>query len=239
MIGLAALVALAVGVPVGTIVYWMSASQQTTLPATATVATATLTTLSYSAAGAAAAVVLALPVALISLRRSTVPRAVLERSTYLTKALPGVVVALSLVFFATRYAFGLYETSTLLVVAYVILNFPLALVCVKASVSHVPPRLTDVGRSLGRGPIAVFLRVTLPLLAPGLLAGFCLVFLTAVTELTATLVLAPIGVQTLATQFWAFQQNIAYSAAAPYALVMLALAVIPGALLGLWFDRER
>ena len=162
----------------------------------------------------------------------------LERSTYVTKALPGVVIALSLVFFATRYAFGLYETSTLLVAAYVILNFPLALVCVKASVAHVPPRLTDVGRSLGRGPVAVFLRVTLPLLAPGLLAGFCLVFLTAVTELTATLVLAPIGVQTLATQFWAFQQNIAYSAAAPYALVMVALAVIPGTLLGLWFDRD-
>jgi iron(III) transport system permease protein len=85
----------------------------------------------------------------------------------------------------------------------------------------------------------VFARIILPLLAPGLLAGFCLVFLTAVTELTATLVLAPIGVETLATQFWAFQQNIAYSAAAPYALVMVALAVIPGALLGLWFDRER
>ena len=120
-----------------------------------------------------------------------------------------------------------------------ILNFPLALVCVKASVAHVPPRL-DRRRALARPrPVAVFVRVTLPLLAPGLLAGFCLVFLTAVTELTATLVLAPIGVQTLATQFWAFQQNIAYSAAAPYALVMVALAVVPGALLGLWFDRER
>jgi iron(III) transport system permease protein len=239
MLAMAALVALGVGVPVGTIVYWMASGQHTTLPATATVATATWTTLSYAAAGAAVAVVLALPVALVSFRRSTVPRAVLERGTYVTKALPGVVIALSLVFFATRYAFGLYETSTLLVAAYVILNFPLALVCVKASVAHVPPRLTDVGRSLGRGPAAVFMRVTLPLLAPGLLAGFCLVFLTAVTELTATLVLAPIGVQTLATQFWAFQQNIAYSAAAPYALVMVALAVIPGALLGLWFDRER
>ena len=62
-----------VGVPVGTIVYWMAPSQHTTLPATATVATATWTTLSYSAAGAAVAVVLALPVALISFRRSTVP----------------------------------------------------------------------------------------------------------------------------------------------------------------------
>ena len=50
--------------------------------------------------------------------------------------------------------------------------------------------------------------------------------------------LAPIGVQTLATQFWAFQQNVAYGAAAPYALVMVALALVPGALLALWFDRE-
>jgi iron(III) transport system permease protein len=79
--------------------------------------------------------------------------------------------------------------------------------------------------------------VVLPLMAPGLLAGFCLVFLTAITELTATLVLAPIGVETLATQFWAFQSEVANGAAAPYALVIIGLAVVPGALLGLWFDR--
>jgi iron(III) transport system permease protein len=72
-----------------------------------------------------------------------------------------------------------------------------------------------------------------------LLAGFCLVFLTAVTELTATLVLAPIGVHTLATQFWAYQSEVAYGAAAPYALVIVALAMVPGALLALWFDREH
>jgi iron(III) transport system permease protein len=230
---------LGLGVPLATILYWMAQSQHTTLPAAATLASATWTTLSLSAWGGAVAVLLALPLALLGFRRPSVTRSLVERSTYLTKALPGVVIALSLVFFATRYAFGLYETRELLVAAYVVLNFPLALVCVKASVAHVPPRLTDVGRSLGRGPVAVFLRVTLPLLAPGLLAGFCLVFLTSVTELTATLVLAPIGVQTLATQFWAFQQNIAYGAAAPYALVMVMLGIIPGVLLGLWFDRER
>jgi iron(III) transport system permease protein len=238
-LGLGALAGLGVGVPIGTIVYWMAQSQHTTLPAAATLSSATWTTLSYSAWGAALAVVAAVPVALVSFRRTSIPRDLLERSTYLTKAVPGVVVALSLVFFATRYAFAVYETSTLLVAAYAILNFPLALVCVKASVAQVPPRLPEVGRSLGRGSVSVFGRITLPLLAPGLLAGFCLVFLTSVTELTATLVLAPIGVQTLATQFWAFQQNIAYGAAAPYALVMVALAVIPGAVLGLWFDRGR
>jgi iron(III) transport system permease protein len=238
VLALSGLVVLGVGVPIGTLFYWMAQSQHTTLPAAATLGAATWTTLRYSAIGAAIAVLLALPVAMLTFRRSSTSRLVLERGTFVTQAVPGVVVALSLVFFATHYAFRLYQTSILLVVAYAILHFPLALVCVKTSVAQAPARLADVGKSLGRGPIEVFFRVTLPLLAPGLLAGFCLVFLTAVTELTATLVLAPIGVQTLATQFWAFQSEVAYGAAAPYALVIVILAVVPGALLGLWFDRE-
>ena len=149
-----------------------------------------------------------------------------------------MVIALSLVFFATHYAFGLYQTSALLIVAYAIMHFPLALVCVKTSVAQAPARLADVGPVARPRADRGLLRVTLPLLAPGLLAGFCLVFLTAVTELTATLVLAPIGVQTLATQFWAYQSEVAYGAAAPYALAIIALAAAPGALLALWFDRD-
>jgi iron(III) transport system permease protein len=105
------------------------------------------------------------------------------------------------------------------------------------SVRQAPAALTSMGRSLGRSAAYVFFRVTVPLIAPGLIAGFCLVFLTATTELTATLVLAPIGTQTLTTQFWAFQSESAYGAAAPYALVIIALSMIPGALLALWFDR--
>ena len=236
---LSALIGLAVGVPIGTLVYWMQRSEHSTLPAAATVGKATWATVDYSALGALVAVGLALPVAIMAVRRASTVRRLIERSTYLTQSLPGVVIALSLVFFAIRYAYPLYQTSLLLVVAYAILHFPLALVCVKVSVAQAPPRLGDIGRSLGKSPAVVFARVTLPLIAPGLLAGFCLVFLTATTELTATLVLAPIGVQTLATQFWAYQSEAAYGAAAPYALVIIALAAVPGALLGLWFDRER
>jgi iron(III) transport system permease protein len=239
LLTLCVLVALAIGFPIGTVVYWMLQSQHTTLPAAATLGQATWNSLVYSALGATAAVVLALPVSLMTFRRSSAPRLLLQRSTYIPLALPGVVIALSLVFFATRYAYGLYQTSALLIVAYAIMHFPLALVCIKTSVAQAPARLADVGRSLGRGPIAVFLRVTLPLLAPGLLAGFCLVFLFAVTELTATLLLAPIGVQTLATQFWAYQSEVAYGAAAPYALVIIVLAALPAVVLALWFDRGR
>jgi iron(III) transport system permease protein len=126
----------------------------------------------------------------------------------------------------------------LLTLAYAVLFFPLALVAVRASVMRAPRQLEDVARSLGRGPLEVLVRVTLPLLAPGLAAAFSLVFLSVVTELTATLLLIPTGVQTLSTQFWVYQQNLSYSQAAPFALLMMGIAAVPSIVLGRWFDRD-
>jgi iron(III) transport system permease protein len=84
--------------------------------------------------------------------------------------------------------------------------------------------LDSVARSLGAGPLATLRRVTLPLVAPGLGAGAALVFLAAVTELTATLLLAPTGTRTLATEFWQNSNSLAYGAAAPYAALMVLLS---------------
>ena len=94
---------------------------------------------------------LSLPVAMMSFRTQTRTRATIERATFVTFAIPGVVVALSLVFFATRYAYGIYQTSGLLIAAYAIMHFPLALVCVRTSVVQTSAQLVDVGHSLGRG----------------------------------------------------------------------------------------
>ena len=83
--------------------------------------------------------------------------------------------------------------------------FPLALVGGARRRSPARPAgLEEVARSLGPEQ-ARRLQPGDPArsLAPGLAAAFCLVFLEVVTELTATLVLVPTGVQTLATQFWA------------------------------------
>lgn len=227
-----------IALPVATLVYWMRQGQHATLPAVATLGQATWESVKFSAGGAVVAVLAALPVAMLTFRRHSTTRTLIDRAGFVTQALPGVVVALSLVYLTTKYVFSWYQTGPLLVLGYAIIHFPLAQVCVKSAAATASARLYDVGVSLGRTPVTVFLRVTLPLLAPGLAAGLCLVFLTAITELTATLVLAPIGVSTLATQFWAFQGNVAYAAAAPYALMIVALAVVPGALLGLWFARE-
>jgi iron(III) transport system permease protein len=237
--GLGLLVAAALGVPAGTLAYWLTQSHTTTLPASSTLLGAAAATARYSIAAAVAATAAAVPVALLAgQRRGRLARAI-GSSTFLIQSVPGVVIALSLVFFAVRYAFPLYQQSSLLVIAYALLFFPLAFVSVRASASQASPRLTEMGRSLGRRPATVFLRVTLPLIMPGVAAALSLVFLSSVTELTATLILVPTGVQTLATQFWAFQGNTAYGAAAPYAVAILVLAALPNLVIVAWAGRRR
>ena len=171
-------------------------------------ASAALHTAVYGVGAGALATVAALPIALLAVRYPGRVRHLLERSTYLVLAMPGVVIAFALSYFAERYGSGLlYQSAPLLVICYAIMFFPLALVGVKASLARAPASLDEMARSLGQRRLAVLWRVTLRLAGPGLAAAFCLVFLSVVTELTATLLLIPTGVQTLATQFWAYERT--------------------------------
>jgi iron(III) transport system permease protein len=236
--GALALVVLALGVPVGAITYLMVRGGHSTLPQQASLLDATLNTFGYGVAAGLVATVAALPIALLSIRFPRTRVLALERTNMLVLAVPGLVVALSFTYMTEHFLRGaLYQSNPLLVLAYATMFFPLAVVAVRAAVARSPVGLEEVARSLGVTRRAVVWRVMLPLIAPGLAAAFALVFLETATELTATLVLHPTNVETLATQFWAYQSNTSYSQAAPYAAVMVLIAAVPGYVLGRWFDR--
>jgi iron(III) transport system permease protein len=235
--GLVALTGLSLGVPVGSAIYWMTSGGHDSLTGVS-MPSAALTTALYGLLSGGLATLMALPVAVLAVRHPGRARHFLERSTYLVLAVPGVVIALALSYFTEHYLGGFgYQTAPLLILAYAIMFFPLALVGVKASLARAPVSLDEVARSLGQPRLAVLVRVTLRLTGPGLVAAFCLVFLSVITELTATLILIPTGVQTLASQFWVYETNLSYGQAAPFALVMIAVAAIPSWVLGRFFDR--
>jgi iron(III) transport system permease protein len=236
-LGFVVLVSLAVVEPIAASVYWIFEGGAHTLAGHSIVNAAWHTAL-YAGSAAALTTAMALPVALLAVRHRGPAVLLLERSTFLALAMPGLVIALALTYFSERYANGFeYQTAPMLVVAYALLFFPFALVTVRASVAYASTGLEDAARSLGQGRVAAFRRVTLPLIGPGLAAAFCLVFLASVTELTATLLLVPPGVQTLGTQFWAYEQNLSYGQAAPYGLVIVALAAAPCYVLARFFQR--
>ena len=86
------------------------------------------------------------------------------------------------------------------------------------------PRIEEAARSLGHGPLRVLATVTVPLIRRGLLAGAALVFLNAMKELPATLLLRPIGFETLATEIWKYTALGSYSRAAPPALLLILVS---------------
>jgi iron(III) transport system permease protein len=71
------------------------------------------------------------------------------------------------------------------------------------------------------------MQVTLPLILPGLLAGSALVFLSSLKELPATLLLRPAGFETLAVRVWIWSEEGFYFQAAPAALLLVVMSIIP------------
>jgi iron(III) transport system permease protein len=224
--------------PVAVIVYWLArgidAGQSLTF-----VREAAFNSVYASALGALVAVVAAMPVALLAVRHPGPLSGLLEKVTYAGFGLPGITIALSLVFFAANYVPALYQTLALLVFAYMVRFLPQAVGAVRTSLLQVNPNTEKAARGLGRGRAYVFSRITLPQVMPGVSGGAVLVFLTVMKELPATLLLSPIGFDTLATEVWSATTEALFAKAALPALLLVALSSVPMVLTVLREDEHR
>jgi iron(III) transport system permease protein len=184
-----------------------------------------------SAAAAGIAVAAALPVAIVAVRRRGAMAGLVERVSYVGFALPGIVVALSVVFFALNVVPALYQSWFLLIFAYLVLFLPQSIGPLRTSLVRVRPSIEEAARGLGRPRGSVLATVTLPLIVPGMVSGFALVFLTTMKELPATLLLAPIEFDTLATQVWLHAEEAFFARAAAPGLLLIGVAALPMALI--------
>jgi iron(III) transport system permease protein len=182
---------------------------------------------SLLAAGLAAAVTIlfALPVSILAVRFPSKITAAIERATYLSFGIPGIAIALSLVFFGANYAPWLYQTLPMLIFAYLILFLPQSIGTVRSALLQVHPHLEESARSLGKNSRQTIWQVVIPLVRNGILSGAVLVFLTAIKELPATMLLAPIEFDTLATQIWQATENVSFGDAAWAALLLLFISM--------------
>ena len=214
------------GIPLGMLAYWLAVGSSAAFPV-AEIGEALLSSLALSLGGAALCLVLAVPVGLLVVRYKGQLAIWAERLPYLLHALPGLVIALTLVYFALHYVPALYQTSALLLIAYALLFLPLAQAPIRTALNKAAPQLEEAARTLGSSSFSAFCRVTLPIIFPALGAAFALVFLDAMKELTATLLLSPTGLNTLATAVWAHTSNVEFAAAAPYAALLILVSGLP------------
>ncbi len=238
-------------VPVGGLLYWfwrgLSQNWAVREAGAAVTTTQYLTSLlepawnslSMAAMGAILAIIFALPITILAVRRPGRASSFFERLTYASFALPGIVVALAYVFFGVNYARPLYQTMPMLLAAYVVLFIPQAVGAERASLMQVPPSMEEAGRSLGKRSLTVFRRITLPLVRPGIIVGAILVFLTIMKELPATLILSPLGFDTLAVQVWSNISEAFFARAAAPTLLLVLFSSLPLAWLTLREKHER
>ncbi|TWD45900.1 iron(III) transport system permease protein [Agrobacterium vitis] len=215
---------LALGVPVYTLFRWLYIGGAS-IWRMDTVGNAFIQTIVLALAGGVLAMVTATPMAWLSVRAPSRFQRILEACHYYVGSLPGVVVALSLVTITVRLFLPLYQTFATLIIAYILLFLPRAMVGLRASVAQAPIELERAAMSLGKSPTVAVWLTTMRLAAPGAAASIALVAMGITNELTATLMLAPNGVETLATKFWSLTSEIDYVAAAPHAVMMVVLSL--------------
>ena len=175
------------------------------------------------------AVAVTLPVAYsVARRRSLLSNSAAAAVTSVF-ALPGLVVALAVVFWAIQ-APGvlavLYQTFPLLVLAYVLHFGAQSMRASQAAIADVPQRYDDAARTLGIDARRRFFRIDIPLVMPGLVTGGGLVLLSTLKELPATLLLAPIGFETLATTIWNAAEDGFFAEVGIASLVLILLSGI-------------
>lgn len=231
---LGVVVGVGLAAPVGVLAWWAvrgllrGATVAGSLgPTLAEIAGPAVNTTMASTAAAAAAVALVLPLAYLTVRHRGRLGGVANAIVVAGFALPGLAIALALVFWtlgAPGVLGAAYQTVPLLVFAYVVHFGAQSMRAAQVAVAAVPPGMDDAARVLGARPWRRVVAVELPLMAPGLLAGGGLVLLSAMKELPATLLLAPAGFQTLATEVWAATESAFFADASIAALALIALS---------------
>lgn len=184
------------------------------------------------------ALAMATPIVIFAVRYPTWLSRLFERLSYMGFALPGIVVALAFVFFGANYLTPLYQTLGMLILAYVVLFLPQAVGIMRSALLQINPHIEEAAKSLGSSSIRVWIGVTGPLIRSGMISGGLLVFLTVMKELPATILLHPIGFDTLPMRIWNATLEGFWARAAAPSLLLILVAAVPMILLAINEDRR-
>ncbi|MFP6616265.1 MAG: iron ABC transporter permease [Candidatus Hydrogenedentota bacterium] len=225
---------LSVFAPVGAMFFWAAKADMTYL----------WTDLSESLKGsifaslpaAVLAAIVVIPIVYMSVRMPSRLTLLMERVAYLGYSIPALAFALGLVSFSLKLAPGMYQTLFLLVYAYLIHYLAEAIGPIRSALYQTSPGVEEAARSLGCSRFQAILRTTLPMIRNGVLISMAFVFLSCMKELHLTIILSPLGYNTLALEVWSYIEEAYFAEAAPFALTILLFS---GMFVGVLLIQER
>ena len=185
--------------------------------------------------------VMGVVVAYVILRVKARGRALLDYLAILPLAIPGTALAFALIVVYLNWPMnmlGIYGTPTILLVAYLARFIPLGVRNSQTTLLQIAPELEEASRVFGAGELKTLLRITAPLILPAIVYTWLLVFIMAIPELSASVILRGFGTQTLSTALlgiWSGNGGLAVASA-----FGMSIFIVVGVLFGLaaWFARR-
>ena len=159
----------------------------------------------------------------LDLRTALRGRKLLDYASLIPLGLPGIVVAVALIQFWLRVPLPIYGTLLIILLAYTGRFIPLGVRSANAAFRQIDPSLEETARVTGASWLRTFRSVTLPLARPGLFAGWLLVFVPALQELSASVLLFSSGSITLAVAVYNLYETGALGPVAALAIVTMLI----------------
>jgi len=184
---------------------------------------AIVNSLILASATATLAVLIGSFVGWLDLRTALRGRKLLDYASLVPLGLPGIVVAVALIQFWLRVPLPIYGTLLIILLAYTGRFIPLGVRSANAAFRQIDPTLEETARVTGAGWLRTFRSVTLPLARPGLFAGWLLVFVPALQELSASVLLFSSGSITLAVAVYNLYETGALGPVAALAIVTMLI----------------
>ena len=181
--------------------------------------------LSLAAVTATLAIFVGIPLAFLACRKQTWASLLCIQGAYTGYVLPGPVAALAVLVLVSQLIPELYGTAVILLIAYLVHFLPVALQGMESTIHQLTPNLEEAARNLGSGSFRTFRTITFPLVRGGFLSAWILVFIQCMKELPATLLLRPVGFDTLAIRIWLEASEELYQLAAPPALLIVVITI--------------
>jgi iron(III) transport system permease protein len=190
----------------------------------ATLSTPVINSLLFSLAAVALIVVIGTLIGAYVTRRASIDAAALDGVLMIPYVMPGIVIGVAFIAAFNTPPLPLTGTAAIIILSIFIRRLPYAVRASAAALRQVGPSMEEAAISLGLSPARAFQRVTLPLIAPGVIAGAMLSFVTAINELSSSLVLYAGSTKTMPVQIYLTINDGDYGVAAALSTILLAVS---------------
>lgn len=178
----------------------------------------------FSGASVLLIVVIGTLIGCLVARRNTAQTSLLDATLMVPYVMPGIVVGVAFIAAFNTPPLVMTGTAAIIILSVFIRRLPYAVRSSAAALRQVGPSMEEAAISLGYSPVQAFLRVTIPLILPGIIAGAMLSFVTAVNELSSSLVLYVGGTITMPVKIYIAINDGDYGTAASLSTILLVLS---------------